>query len=334
VKDFLILWGNLIARQCNHTIPFSFKIFFMNAYNYFIILISIIILIYSIFKHSSQEILVEKGGEIITTSKFTFSKKVIPSIVISIILFILGITIRFASSQNYLLVYNSITGSYYLYKGGINFNLPFINEVSIYDSKIKVFPNSQKPFTIWSSSADGIQIGLDLRIWYSVDTSNIIKLHKLLGNDNYSQIIESEAKSITKIELSKYQAVEIWTTAKKEFSENIRNALNEKFRNYGIYINSVSIEEVKATPEFLKTIEEIVISKQKAEKLKYEIQSEELEAQKRKIQAQSKAQEIEIIAKALNQNPKYIDYLYVDKLSDKVQVIISDKPNFINLEKK
>ncbi|MEO0224288.1 MAG: prohibitin family protein [candidate division WOR-3 bacterium] len=305
----------------------------MSAYNYFIIIISIIILIYSIFKHSSQEILVEKGGEIITTSKFTFTKKAIPSILISIILFLIGFTIRFASSQNYLLIYNSITGNYYIYKGGISFNVPFINEVSIYDSKIKVFP-TQKPFTIWSSSSDGVQIGLDLRIWYSIDTSNIIKLHKLLGNSNYNQIIESETKSITKIELSKYQAVEIWTTAKKEFSENIRNALNEKFRNYGIYINSVSIEEVKVTPEFLKTIEEIAISKQKAEKLKYELQSEELEAQKRKIQAQSKAQEIEIIAKALNQNPKYIDYLYVDKLSDKVQVIISDKPNFINLDKK
>lgn len=173
-----------------------------------------------------------------------------------------------------------------------------------------------------------------MKVWFSVDSSNIVKLHKMLGPKNYKNFIEPELKSITKSELSKYSAIDIWTTAKQKLAEELKLSLNHKFKYYGIVINSVSIEEVKINPEFLKTIEEIAISKQKSEKLKYELQAEELEAQKKKIQAQSKAQEIEIIAKALSQNPKYIDYLYVDKISDKVQVIISDKPNIINFNER
>jgi regulator of protease activity HflC (stomatin/prohibitin superfamily) len=302
--------------------------------NYLIIILGIGIFIFGLFRHATQEIFVERGGEIITARKFKLDKKSTLILIISLITIIFGLTLRITSGQNYMLAYNSITDKYYLYKGGINFHIPIINEISIYDIRIKNFPEDKKPFTIWSSSLDGIQVGLDLRIWFSVDTNNIIKLHRSFGPENYKKIIEPELKSITKSEISKYSAIDIWTVGKQNLAENLRKALNDKLENYGIYVYSVSIEEVKVNPEFLKTIEEIAISKQKAEKLKYEIQAEELESQKRKIQAQAKAQEIEIISKALNQNPKYIDYLYVDKLSDKVQVIISDKPNFINLERK
>lgn len=306
----------------------------MNLFNYILIILGILIFIFGVFRYSSQEVLVERGGDIITTSRISLSFKSLPFIILSVILILIGLLIRIASSQSYILTYNSITKNFYLSKGGISFHIPYINEVSIYDGRIKSFPQDQKPFTIWSSSADGIQVGLDLRIWFSIDTNNIITLHKLFGPENYKKIIEPELKSIVKSEISKYSASEIWTTAKQNLSDSLLFALNKKFRNYGIYINSVSVEEVKVSADFLKTLEEIAISKQKAEKLKYEVQAEELEAQKRKIQAQSKAQEIEIISNALNRNPRYIDYLYVDKLSDKVQVIISDKPNFINLEKK
>lgn len=306
----------------------------MSLFNYVLIVVGIIILLFSIYRHTSQEVIVERSGEIITTSKFKFNKKVIPFLLISIFLILLGISLRLSNNENYILSYNSISGSYYLSRGGISFYIPYINEVNIYDGRMKVFPDEKKSWTIWSSSSDGVQVGLEMKVWFSVDSNNIVKLHKMLGPKNYKNFIEPELKSITKSELSKYSAIDIWTIAKQKLSEELRLSLNNKFKDYGIVINSVSIEEVKISPEFLKTIEEIAISKQKSEKLKYELQAEELEAQKKKIQAQSKAQEIEIIAKALSQNPKYIDYLYVDKISDKVQVIISDKPNIINLNEK
>ncbi len=306
----------------------------MNLFNYILIIVGILLLLFGIYRYSSQEILVEKGGDIITTSKFSFNVKSLPFVIVSIIIILLGLVIRLTSSQNYILTYNSISKKFYLSKGGIGFHIPFINEVSIYDGRIKSFPEEQKPFTVWSSSLDGVQIGLDLKVWFSIDTNKIVTLHKLLGPENYKKIIEPELKSIVKSEISKYSASELWTTAKQKISDSLLLALNNKFKNYGIYINSVSVEEIKVSPDFLKTLEDIAISKQKAEKLRYEVQAEELEAQKRKVQAQSKAEEIEIISRALNKNPRYIDYLYVDKLSDKVQVIISDKPNIINFEKK
>jgi hypothetical protein len=39
-----------------------------------------------------------------------------------------------------------------------------------------------------------------------------------------------------------------------------------------------------------------------------------------------------VINQALAQNPNYIKYLYVDKLSDKVSVIVSDQNTIMDLK--
>ena len=43
-------------------------------------------------------------------------------------------------------------------------------------------------------------------------------------------------------------------------------------------------------------------------------------------------QAIETINEALRQNPNYIRYLYVDKLSDKISVIVSDQNTIMDLK--
>jgi len=58
---------------------------------------------------------------------------------------------------------------------------------------------------------------------------------------------------------------------------------------------------------------------------RYTLEKEQKEAERKVIEAQGRANAIQIINKALTQNPNYIKYLYVDKLSDKISVIISDQ---------
>jgi predicted NodU family carbamoyl transferase len=50
------------------------------------------------------------------------------------------------------------------------------------------------------------------------------------------------------------------------------------------------------------------------------------------IEAQGRAKAIEMINEALRQNPNYIRYLYVDKLSDKISVIVSDQNTIMDLK--
>jgi hypothetical protein len=50
------------------------------------------------------------------------------------------------------------------------------------------------------------------------------------------------------------------------------------------------------------------------------------------IEAQGRAKAIETISEALRQNPNYIRYFYVDKLSDNISVIVSDQNTIMDLK--
>ena len=66
--------------------------------------------------------------------------------------------------------------------------------------------------------------------------------------------------------------------------------------------------------------------------MKYTLEKEQKEAERKVIEAQGRANAIETINKALAQNPNYIRYLYVDKLSDKISVIVSDQNTIMDLK--
>src|SRR5260370_13373130 len=101
----------------------------------------------------------------------------------------------------------------------------------------------------------------------------------------------------------------------------------------GFLIDEVVLRDVRFTPEFTKAIEANTIAQQSAEQMKYTLEKEQKEAERKVIEARGRANAIEVINQALAQNPNYIKYLYVDKLSDKIAVIVSDHNTIMDLKR-
>jgi hypothetical protein len=62
------------------------------------------------------------------------------------------------------------------------------------------------------------------------------------------------------------------------------------------------------------------------------LEKEQREAERKVIEAQGRSKAIDTINDALQRSPSYIRYLYVDKLSDKISVIVSDQPTIMDLK--
>ena len=90
--------------------------------------------------------------------------------------------------------------------------------------------------------------------------------------------------------------------------------------------------QAMTSPEFSKAIEAKQIAQQAAEQMNYTLQKEQKEAERKVIEARGRANAIDVINLALAKNPNYIKYLYVDKLSDKVDVIVSDQSTIMDLK--
>jgi len=97
-------------------------------------------------------------------------------------------------------------------------------------------------------------------------------------------------------------------------------------------VDELVLRDVRFTPQFGEAIEAKQIAQQAAEQMKYVLEKEQKEAERKVIEANGRSRAIQVINQALRENPNYIRYLYVDKLSDKISVIVSDQSTIMDLK--
>jgi prohibitin 2 len=112
----------------------------------------------------------------------------------------------------------------------------------------------------------------------------------------------------------------------------IKGILRNKLEPIGINVLDVLIRDIKFSPDYERALEEKKLAEQEALKMQQLIKKESLNVQRMLVEAKGKAEAISIVAKELKKNPEYIGYLYVDKLSDKIKVIITNEKSILNLD--
>src|SRR3989454_10015322 len=126
--------------------------------------------------------------------------------------------------------------------------------------------------------------------------------------------------------------MDVYSARRAQIQDEINRKIKQLVEKDGFMIDEVVLRDVRFTPEFSKAIEAKQIAQQAAEQMKYTLEKEQKEAERKVIEATGRARAIETINEALRQNPNYIRYLYVDKLSDKISVIVSDQNTIMDLK--
>jgi regulator of protease activity HflC (stomatin/prohibitin superfamily) len=126
--------------------------------------------------------------------------------------------------------------------------------------------------------------------------------------------------------------LDVYSSRRAGIQDEINVKIKALLEKDGFMIDEVVLRDVRFTEQFGKAIEAKQIAQQSAEQMKYVLEKEQREAERKVIEAQGRAKAIETINEALRQNPNYIRYLYVDKLSDKISVIVSDQNTIMDLK--
>ena len=132
--------------------------------------------------------------------------------------------------------------------------------------------------------------------------------------------------------ISEYPVMDVYSSKRALIQDEINTKVKALVEKDGFIIDEVVLRDVRFTEEFTKAIEAKQIAQQSAEQMKYTLEKEQKEAERKVIEAGGRAKAIEVINRALAQNPNYIKYLYVDKLSDKISVIVSDQNTIMDLK--
>jgi regulator of protease activity HflC (stomatin/prohibitin superfamily) len=137
---------------------------------------------------------------------------------------------------------------------------------------------------------------------------------------------------VIRLVISEYAVMDVYSSRRAQIQDEINVKIKKLVEKDGFVIDEVVLRDVRFTEQFAKAIEAKQIAQQSAEQMKYVLEKEQKEAERKVIEAQGRAKAIETINEALRQSPSYIKYLYVDKLSDKISVIVSDQSTIMDLK--
>jgi regulator of protease activity HflC (stomatin/prohibitin superfamily) len=186
--------------------------------------------------------------------------------------------------------------------------------------------------SLWSPTQEGLQVGIDLTVWHHLDPLRVVDLHQHIGPDYEDKIIRPAVRSVIRMVISEYPVMDVYSSKRAAIQEEINRKVKELVHKDGFIIDEVVLRDVRFTEDFAKAIEAKQIAQQSAEQMKYVLEKEQREAERKVIEAQGRAKAIDTITQALQKNPNYIKYLYVDKLSDKISVIVSDQNTIMDLK--
>ena len=257
------------------------------------------------------------------------------------LLAVLVTSIRVVPVGHALVIFNTVTKGFRLSPQGVTFVWPIISQTELYDMRRLEYTMSSTSGegrkanmddSLWSPTQEGLQVGIDLTVWHHLDPLKLITIHQKIGPDYEEKIIRPAVRSVIRLVISEYGVMDVYSSKRATIQDEINVKIRALLERDGFIVDEVVLRDVRFTDQFGKAIEAKQIAQQSAEQMKYVLEKEQREAERKVIEAQGRAKAIETINEALRQNPNYIRYLYVDKLSDKISVIVSDQSTIMDLK--
>jgi len=168
---------------------------------------------------------------------------------------------------------------------------------------------------------DGLEVKMDLTVWYHVLKSEAANIFQKIGSDYIDKIVRPAARTAIRNTSVKYMAVEIYSDRREEVQNEITKALEKDFSDRGIALEKVLLRNISLPAKVKNAIEVKLEAEQEAQKMQFVLQKEQKEAERKKIEASGIAEAQEIIAKSLvgERGRAYLSWKYLDNLKNLYQ---------------
>ncbi len=257
------------------------------------------------------------------------------------VLIVLLSSFRVVEVGHGLVIFNTVTKNFRLATQGFTWIVPLVSPTQDYDLRRIEYTmskalgegrKSNMDDSLWSPTQEGLQVGVDLTVWHHLDPQRVVQIHQKIGPDFEEKIIRPAVRSVIRLVISEYPVMDVYSAKRAKIQDEINEKIKALVEKDGFMIDEIVLRDVRFTDDFAKAIEAKQIAQQSAEQMKYVLEKEQREAERKVIEATGRAKAIETVNEALRQNPNYIRYLYVDKLSDKISVIVSDQNTIMDLK--
>jgi prohibitin 1 len=179
--------------------------------------------------------------------------------------------------------------------------MPLWNSVIPYDTRVH---EMKEQLSVLSSN--GLPLRVDASVRFRPDLQELFELQTQIGPDYDSKLIAPIVRSEARKVFGRYQPEEIYSTKREEIEAQIYAEVTKALQGKHVVVEAVLIRDVEL-PDAIKTaISDKLAEEQRAQKMRFTLDRERQEAQRKQIEAEGILKYQNIVRQGLT--PEYLQF--------------------------
>ncbi len=168
-------------------------------------------------------------------------------------------------------------------------------------------------------SKEGLNVALDVSVLYKLDASKAVDIYKTVGTRYQNVILVPQYRAAARGVTVSHEAKALYTSEREMLAQAIYDSLRSLIGDRGVIIERVLLRAITLPTTVSSAIEQKLKAEQDAERMKFILQRETQEAERKRIEAGGIRDAQEIIAQSLTS--QYLHYLWINTLNENPNVI-------------
>lgn len=162
-------------------------------------------------------------------------------------------------------------------------------------------------------SKDGLEVVIDLTVLYKVMPVEAPNIFKKIGLNYQDVIIRPVTRTGIRESASYYDAIALFSEKREEFEVKIMALISAEFKKRGLVLENLLVRNIKLPESVEQSIERKITAVQEAQRMKFVLEKEEQEAERKRVEAQGNADAQRIVAQALTDKVLQFEMIKVQK---------------------
>ena len=202
---------------------------------------------------------------------------------------------------------------------GISLKVPFIQQVTIINTRLQEETINSKRNPITALTKDGQKVNVEVTVQYIINTTDASKLYEEIGMDYKSKVVTAGIRSIVREVITGFDSTELFNNeSRKKAQEQMRAQLEKNYKENYIELKDVLIRDVKFSDKYLDAIEEKKVAEQQIQKAEFERKEAEVRNEITVLNAKAEAESMKVKGEALKSSPELIQLKFVEKMAPNI----------------
>jgi prohibitin 1 len=149
-------------------------------------------------------------------------------------------------------------------------------------------------------SQEGLILNLETSLLFQLDPARAADIYRTVGQDYVGTIVEPQFRSAIREITASYEAKALYSAERERIANEIFALFRRIAGERGIIVQQVLLRKIGLPPVVANAIQEKLRREQEAEQMKFVLQKEQQEAERKRIEAQGVADFQRIVAQGIS----------------------------------